>query len=150
MSAFPNEVVVQSTIRLNQELIAVGIVCSGVDSNGQISDLQTGQEVLAALVLAAKDKALSSPECQAVKTALGGQDDPRWIAYKQVRQDIKEQKRNEKYKDKILNILVDAVDNITWRPDPIGGGKIPTFKASDIQLLKDAIATIKTDIPDEV
>ncbi len=148
MNGFPSIEEQLSLQRLNNELAAAGIVFSGVDSAGNISNLQAGQESLAALIIAARNKILASAECLAVQSALGGASDPRWIAYKAVRQDIVNLRRNVDYLNKAIILLADLLINGTYRADPQGGGFIPTWRGTELTAIRDAINAVKAKYPD--
>jgi hypothetical protein len=93
--------------RLHKELEAAGVIFSSLNYAGTLQRLQAGQEALAALVIAARDKTLASAECIAVRTALGGASDPRWIAYAAVRQEPIKRQRLERFINEVLPLLLD-------------------------------------------
>jgi len=132
--------------RLHNELGAAGIAFSGVSSDGTVSDLQPGQEALAALVLAAADKPLSSPECLAVRDALGAES-PQWIAYQAARQLGAEHARIDKYQTEVLKLIVGLFETATYIPQ--GGGQVAAFSTVKLQEAKVKIAAIRAAFPDE-
>lgn len=132
--------------RLYGELAAAGVRFSGVDSNDNLSGLNPADASLAALVVAAKGKTLTSTECQAVKATLGDTSS-QWIAYQAVRNAHIERKRTEKLLVEVVTMIVELFYTATPRVVTEG-----IFLGFDQQRLVDAkqrIDEIKAALPYE-
>jgi len=133
--------------RLHGELKAAGVSFSGVGSDGTVTNLQPGQEALAALVVAAADKPLTSSECLAVRDALGA-GSQQWVAYQAVRQSGVEHSRIEQYQTEVLKMIVELFETATYIAQ--SGGQVPAFNTAKLLAARDKIAAIRAQFPSEV
>lgn len=129
-----------SITRIQGELVAAGVRCVGVDSDGNISGLNPEDASLAALVLAAKDKAIASAECQAVKAALGS-GSAQWTAYQAVRNAPIDTQRMAKYALEVLAQIVQLFYSATYT------NGTPKFDMTQLQAAKTRIDEIRAQFP---
>jgi hypothetical protein len=80
-------------------LLKLGLDILSTKPNGSVEWIGEPNEELAALVFASLDKSLSSEECLALQTYLGGAEDPRWIAYVECRKQPIRQQREARYRE---------------------------------------------------
>lgn len=132
--------------RLHGELAAAGVRFGGVDSNDNLSGLNPADATLAALVVAAKGKALTSTECQVIKTALGAAS-PQWAAYQAVRQAWKESKRTERLLVEVVTMIVELFYTAT--PRVVAEGIFLGFNQARLVAAKARIDEIRAAYPDE-
>lgn len=146
MSIIPHPEIELALQRLDGELRAAGVRYDSVASDNSIFGINPADEALAALVVAAKGKALASTECQAVKTALGAAS-PQWAAYQAVRQAWKESKRTERLLVEVVTMIVELFYTAT--PRVVAEGIFLGFNQAKLVAAKARIDEIRAAYPDE-
>jgi hypothetical protein len=140
-----DQLALKEMTRFHGELIAAGVEFTGVDSNDILSDLNPAHASLAALVIAAKGKALASTECQAVKTALG-EASSQWVAYQAVRNAWAEHQRTEKLLVEVVTMIAELFYTAVYNNAGLPVG-VPKFNMTKLQEAKTRIDEIKAQYP---
>lgn len=123
---------------------AVGIQHEGRIVNGIVQGVSDRE--MESLLLATIDTPSTSAESLALRDALGGASDPRWIAYLAVRQEPTTAARREQYQIQLLAILVKLFYTATYQD--VAGGKIAVFDTALLLEAKQRVDAILADLPD--
>jgi len=102
----------QKSKEIHNELLAVGLLVSGVDSNDNIHLDGADAQGLVPLVLAAHGLSSSSAECIALKIALG-ETSSEWLAYIGVRKIPIKLQREERFRTETDPVRMNIDDEYT-------------------------------------
>jgi hypothetical protein len=101
---------------LHNELIAVGLLVSGCDSEGNVHLAEPDTNNLVPLVLAAHGQPLASDECVALQAAI---TEAQWLAYQECRKAPTKQTRANLYKETTDPLFMAAMEESTTLFDAV-------------------------------
>lgn len=138
-------------LTLHHSLQAVGLDISGCDANGNVHLNAPDTNSLIPLVIAAHEKRLKSDECLALKTALGGETDPRWLAYVDARKAPVKEKREARYRSKETdNLFMKAFETAEGAIDTvISGVSVRLPSTAKLQDWENKKLQIRNELPYE-
>jgi len=125
---------------------ALGIQHNSLIINGAVQGVQEVDRPLEALLLSAINTPSTSAESLALRDALGGASDPRWLAYLAARMAPTEENRRNQYMRRVLVLLVKLFYTATFVDQ--GGGKVAVFNAALLQQAKTEVDAILAALPD--
>lgn len=128
-------------IQLFNELQACGI-----DANCDASGNIDGSPALGELVKKAHEKPLDSPEAIKLRDAIGGGNDPRWLAYVAARKTVVLAARAKHYQKRIMALVVELFRSAKYIDHP--DGKLAVFKPSLLAEIGDEIRQVVAEFPD--
>lgn len=138
------------TMLLHNTLVAVGLDISGCDANGNVHLNAPDTNNLVPLVIAAHEKTLASPEVETLKNALGGDTDPRWIAYVDCRKDPIRKARALRYEAETDSMFLKAFEHTEGAIDTeIDGKLVRVPSAEKVEAWESAKAQIRAELPYE-
>ena len=133
---------------LYNECRSIGLVVESVNASGAVSFTEPDVGNLLPFIIAAHGKGLNKAPCIALKTALGGDADPRWLAYVAARKAPTKDKRENRFRKETDNIFLQAFELANGAVDVTINGvifRLPT--ASSLDLWEAAKAQIRNDLP---
>jgi len=125
---------------------AIGIQHDYRVNDGVVQGVQEADRPLETLLLAAIGTVSTSAESLALRDALGGASDTRWLAYLAVRKSPVEASRRERYYVQLLAILVKLFYTATFQD--MTGGKMAIFDTALLVEAKQRVDAILADLPD--